>query len=115
MVHRALEVAEKLSKDSINVGVIDLYRLKPVNVELLLKAIGKATKIVTLEEHVVNGGLGSIVSEIISDNGKTLALKRFAIPDKYFYAYGGRDHIQALCGLDADSVSKEIRKWIKIS
>lgn len=114
MVHRALEVAEMLAKDSLNVGVIDLYRLKPINEELLLKSIGKATRIVTLEEHVINGGLGSIVSEIIADKGKTLALKRFAIPDKYLYAYGGRDNIQALCGLDADTVTKEIRKWIKI-
>lgn len=113
MVHRALEISDRLKQNSIKPGVIDLYRIKPINEKLFLKSIEGIKNIVTLEEHLITGGLGSAISEVISDNGKMLPLKRFAIPDKYYYAYGGRDNIQRLCGLDADNVTKQILDWLK--
>jgi len=112
MVHRAFEVSNKLEEHSINTGIIDLYRLKPINEELLLANIKESKRIVTLEEHLITGGIGSAVAEILADNGKTLPLKRIAIRDKYYYAYGGRNNIQSLCGLDTDSVTKTILEWL---
>ena len=112
MVHRAFEVSHKLEEHSINAGIIDLYRLKPINEELLLANIKESKRIVTLEEHLITGGIGSAIAEILADNGKTLPLKRIAIQDKYYYAYGGRNNIQSLCGLDTDSVTKTILEWL---
>jgi len=112
MVHRAFEVSNRLEEHSINSGIIDLYRLKPINEELLLANIKKSKRIVTLEEHLITGGIGSAVAEILADNGKALPLKRIAIRDKYYYAYGGRNNIQSLCGLDTDSVTKTILEWL---
>lgn len=112
MVHRAFKVSHKLEEHSINAGIIDLYRLKPINEELLLANIKESKRIVTLEEHLITGGIGSAVAEILADNGKTLPLKRIAIQDKYYYAYGGRNNIQSLCGLDTDSVTKTILEWL---
>lgn len=111
MVHRALEIAAKLEKYSIDVGVIDLYRLKPVNKELLLESIEKTKSIVALEEHLVAGGIGSIIAEIMVDNNKVRPLKRIGIEDKYYYAYGDRKNIQSLCGLDRDSATTTISDW----
>ena len=112
MVHRAFEVSHKLEEHSINAGIIDLYRLKPINEELLLANIKESKRIVTLEEHLITGGIGSAVAEILADNNKALPLKRIAIQDKYYYAYGGRNNIQSLCGLDTDSVTKTILEWL---
>ena len=112
MVHRAIEVSNKLKEHSINAGVIDLYRIRPINEELLLNSIGQSKRIVTLEEHLLTGGMGSAVAEILIDNGKTTPLKRIGIRDKYYYAYGSRNNIQSLCGLDTDSVTKTTLEWL---
>ena len=110
MVHKALEVVSILEKYSIKVAVVDLYRLKPINVKTLLKFIEQSEKIVTLEEHLINGGLGSIIAEVLVDNNVTIPLKRIAIPDKYCYTYGGRECIRKTIGLDTNGVVKTILK-----
>ena len=110
MVHKALEVAEILEKHSIKVAVVDLYRLKPINVKTLLKFIEQSEKIVTLEENLINGGIGSIIAEVLVDNNVTIPLKRIAIPDKYCYTYGGRECIRKTIGLDTNGVVKTILK-----
>lgn len=110
MVHNALEIADKLREHSIDAAVVDLYRLKPVNSESLLNYLKQSTMVVTLEEHLINGGLGSIVAEVIVDNDVNIPLRRLAIPDKYCYTYGGRDTIQKTIGLDTEEVGKRILK-----
>jgi transketolase len=111
MVHRALEVAEDLSHYSVDAGVIDLYRLKPINVGALLDFIAEPKGLVTVEEHLLNGGLGSMMAEALADCGKRIPLKRIGIEDRYYYAYG-RDHIQRLCKLDKDSILRATLGWI---
>lgn len=113
MVHQAFEISGKLEEHSIKAGVVDLYRIKPVNQKLLLEVIEGSKKLVTLEENLINGGIGSLVAEVLADNGKPSPLKRFAIPDKYYYAYGGRKNLQSLCGLDVDSVTTRILDWLQ--
>ncbi len=108
MVHKALEVADILKKEMLDVSVVDLYRLKPVNKELLLKYINQSERAVTLEEHLIDGGLGSIVAEVFVDNNVTIPMKRIAIPDKYCYTYGGREAIRRTIDLDTESVVKTI-------
>lgn len=113
MVHRAFEVHNKLAEYSVDVGVIDLYRLKPINEKLLLRCIEQSKRIVTLEEHLITGGIGSTIAEILADHGKNIPLKRIGIRDKYYYAYGGRNNIQSICGLDVDNVTNTILEWIR--
>jgi len=108
MVHKALEVAKILKKEMLNVSVVDLYRLKPVNKKLLLKYLSQSERVVTLEEHLIDGGIGSIVAEVFVDNSVTIPMKRIAIPDKYCYTYGGREAIRRTIDLDTDSVVKTI-------
>jgi transketolase len=109
MVHSSLEVSKRMKDEGKNIGVIDLYRLKPVNKEPFVKAISNYSRIVSLEEHLLSGGLGSIISEIITDENLPLRLKRIGLED-YIYAYGGRGHIQKTCHIDEESIIKEIKK-----
>lgn len=113
MVHAALTAAVNLKKRSISAAVIDLYRPKPINSKALLKSVSGSKRVVTLEEQLISGGLGSAVVEILSDSGNRIPVKRIAIPDKYYYAYGGRKNIQQLCNIDAESVTKQIADWVK--
>jgi len=112
MVHIALEVSDKLKKHAINAGIIDLYRIKPINQKLLLNSLEQVKRIVTLEEHLLSGGLGSAVLETLADSDKTIPVKRIGIQDKYLYAYGSRKNIQSICGLDVDSVAKTTLEWL---
>lgn len=108
MVHEAIKVAKKMEETGKIIGVIDLYRLKPINPEII-KTISKYQKIISLEEQILDGGFGSIISELITDNSLQLKLKRIGLSN-YIYCYGGRENIQKICKIDADSVIKEIEK-----
>jgi len=113
MTHRAIEVSEELKKYKIDAGVIDLYRIKPINEKLLIERIKNIKGIITIEEHLLSGGMGSAVVEVFVDNGIKLPIKRFGVKDKYLYTYGGRENIQKVCGLDKNSVIKGILEWVK--
>ncbi|MDO4975295.1 MAG: transketolase family protein [Alphaproteobacteria bacterium] len=68
MVSAALEAAEKLKSDGINVRVIDMHTIKPLDEEIIIKATKETGKIVTAEEHSVINGLGSAVSDVVVKN-----------------------------------------------
>jgi len=114
MAHVALEAAEKLSKDGMNVGVIDVYTI-PINEKNFIEAIGGSQKLIALEEHFVSGGFTSAVCEVLQDNGVIIPVKRIGLSmDKgYCYEYGGRDVIRQHYGIDADSVAQKINEFLK--
>jgi transketolase len=111
MTHRALLVREELARHGVEAGVVDLYRLKPVDHAALLETVGEFPAIVTLEEHSIVGGLGSLVCEILADGGCPIPLKRIGLPDEFLYSYGSRDWLQELSGLGADSIVSNILDW----
>ncbi|MBA7566560.1 Apulose-4-phosphate transketolase subunit B [subsurface metagenome] len=108
MVHQAFKVVDELAKCSIDAGIIDLYRIKPINEELLLSVIKKSNRIVTLEEHSIIGGIGSAIGEILVDRGKVLPLKRIAIADKNCVGYGDREWMHSFYKLDIQNIYKTI-------
>lgn len=87
------------------VGVIDLYRIKPVNKDLLLKIINQSKQLITLEENSIIGGIGSIISEFLSDNQKNIPLDRIALEDKQCFDCGSREWLHKKFGLGADSIA----------
>lgn len=113
MVHQALKVSQILTSHSISTAVIDLYRIKPINNEMLLKIIDKSKCIVTVEENTIIGGIGSIISEILTDNKKNIPLKRIAISDEHCFKTGEREYLHSLYKLDADGIVKTILDWLK--
>ena len=68
MVAEAMEAAEELAKEGIDVRVIDMHTIKPLDEEIIIKAAKETGKIVTAEEHSVIGGLGSAVAEVLVKN-----------------------------------------------
>jgi len=108
MVHEAFKLAELLAKDSIDAGIIDIYRIKPLNEDLLISYFDNKTKLVTLEEHSIIGGLGSAVSEMLTDRCLCISMMRFAMPDKNFELYGDRQWLHKSYGLDMQSSREKI-------
>jgi transketolase len=112
MVHRATEIADELKKHSVQTRIIDMYRLKPIDAESILRALGKSKRVITIEEHTINGGLGSIVADIMTDKSLMIPLKKIAIQDNLLYAYGNRERLHRERRLDSDSVVKIITEWL---
>lgn len=108
MTHRALKAAKELK----NVGVVDVFMLKPVNEKLLLETLKKYAYIITIEEGFVgNGGLDAIISKIILDNQLDIKFKRMGFNDKYVFELGGRDYLHKLNNLDEEAIIKTIKNF----
>ena len=112
MVARAFEVAKELQAKGVDAGVTDVYTF-PINVDAFMRAIKGVKKIVTIEEHVLEGGLGSAVCEVLADHDKRIPCKRIGIrlDAGYCYEYGGRVNIQKQYGLDKKSIVRTIVDW----
>jgi transketolase len=109
MVYNALGVANKLAKHDIKSTVVDLYRIAPLAEEYLLKVIDGFDFMVTMEEHFLRGGIGTVVNELVVKKKKKCLVKNFGIPDKFCRQYDGkREYLQRLMGLDVESMYKRL-------
>lgn len=108
MVRQASIIRERLAKSGLTAGIIDLFRIKPV----LIKKWWDAFPIVTIEENFLDGGIGTIISELLTDTRMPNKLHRVGVPDQYYFNYGGREELHRLAGLDADNIVKEILEWL---
>jgi transketolase len=81
MVYEALLAAEELEKE-FDVEVINVHTIKPIDKETIIKSAKKTGKVITAEEHSVIGGLGSAVSEVLSENCPTL-MSRIGMMDTF--------------------------------
>ena len=70
-VSEALEAAKMLEADGINAEVVNIHTIKPLDKELVVKSAQKTGKVVTVEEHWINGGLGSAVCEVLCEEAPT--------------------------------------------
>ena len=98
-----------MADEGISVAHYDMIYLKPIDEELLHEVGKKFNRIITIENGVVKGGLGSAVLEFMADNGYTPRVKRIGIADS-FIEHGSIPELYKLCGLDAESIAEEIRK-----
>lgn len=78
----ALRVSDKLAKQGLSVRVLDMFTIKPIDKEAIIKASKETKAIVTVENHNIINGLGSAVSEVLSENAPCL-LKRLGSPDQF--------------------------------
>lgn len=103
MVEEALLAAETLAKKDISVQVIDLFRIKPMNEDIVIEA-AKLGPIVTAENHNVVGGLGSTVAEIIAEH-YPVKMKRIGVKEQ-FGQVGKIAYLKEVYGLQAIDISE---------
>lgn len=110
MLHRALEVrnvlVRPLTVQPINLGVIDLFRIKPIHPDPLIRVLDRYETIVTLEEQCLSGGFGSAILEVMSDNLalKNKRIRRLGLPDRYYFENGGRERLLDEFGLSIGDI-----------
>ncbi|MDX9929885.1 MAG: 1-deoxy-D-xylulose-5-phosphate synthase [Bacteroidales bacterium] len=109
----AVKAAALLEPEGITFTHYDMRFLAPVDEEALHSVFRKFNKIVTVEDGVLKGGLGSAVIEFMCDNGYNAEVKRLGIPG-YFVEHGTQEELIRECGFDTDSLLKEIRKMVHV-
>lgn len=107
LVSEALDCAEELEKEGYSVEVIDMFTIKPLDEKLLIKEAKGKSKIVTIENHSIYGGLGSAVSEVIAENGIYVPVKRIGVKEK-FGQVGTAEFLQEEFGLTAKQIKETI-------
>jgi len=111
----SVEAADRLAAEGIGVTVVSLSTLKPVNKEYLSKILSGKKYVFSLEEHNINGGLGSIVAEFMAENQISAKFSRLGINDEYLKEIGKQDYMRDLAGISSEKVYEYIRKQINSS
>ena len=109
LVHKAIEAAEMMAEKGVSVRVVDMYSIKPIDKELILKCAKETGAIVTAEEHNVFGGLGGAVSEVLAWGGAGVPTEFVGIQDT-FTESGPYKELLKKYGVDADGVVAGIEK-----
>ncbi|WP_127717711.1 transketolase family protein [Halobacteriovorax sp. HLS] len=107
----ASEIIE--NNKNLSIGLLDIFKI-PLNKEKLIEIVSRYKKVLTYEEHFLEGGLGSAILEVLSDNEVYVPVKRVGIPVSkgFSYTYGGREEIHKYYEIDKETVESKIRNWI---
>ncbi|WP_313113912.1 transketolase C-terminal domain-containing protein [Pseudescherichia sp.] len=103
-VHEAVDAAEQLAEQGISASVINVPSIRPLDRDALFAALQKSKHIISVEEHNVNGGVGSIVAEVLAENGHGAVLKRLGIPDGDYAIAADRKDMRAYHGFDVTGI-----------
>lgn len=110
MLPTAVQVADRLSDDGIEARVLSMHTLKPIDAEAVRAAARETASIVTIEEHVDVGGLGSAVAEVLAESADLRApLQRIAIPSTFSSVAGTQQFLRARVGLSVEGIIAAIR------
>lgn len=111
--NQADEAAKELAKQGIKCRVVSLHTVKPIDKEAIVAAAEETGGIITVEEHQVNGGLGSAVAEVLCDAGvKPKRFLRLALPDKYVSKVGSHEWLLDQYGLSAPHIFTAAQKLL---
>jgi transketolase len=106
MVSNAFKAANLLEEQGVSTSVVDMYSLKPIDEKVIMDACNRRL-LVSVEEHNVGGGLGSIISEVLTKIGRTPRLLRLGINDVFNLA-GSYDYLLSQNRLQPDQISEGI-------
>lgn len=112
MVYPALETAELLAGEGLNLAVANMRFIKPLDRELILALADRIGRLVTVEENVLQGGFGSAVLELLEETGRSdVVVTRLGFPDA-FVEQGEQWELRARYGLDAAGIAARIRETL---
>ncbi len=110
MASRALAASEIMAKTNTPAGVLHMPTVKPLDDGAVLALAAKVERLVTVEEHSRIGGLGSAVSELLTDKGVRTPLLRLALPDQFPEDYGSQEHLLEQAGLSPAAIAEAAQR-----
>ena len=112
MLAQALTAAERLRGEGIDVRVVDMHTVKPLDAGAIEKAARETGAIVTAEEHSIIGGLGSAVAETLAETTPT-PMERIGIRDRFGESSRSYPELLAHVGLTPEAIADAVRRIIK--
>jgi len=110
-VPEAMQAAETLAAEDIGVRVIDLYSIKPIDVEGLRAAAEATGRIITVEDHYPEGGVGDAVLAALAESGAEARVVKLAVDDM---PHSGKPaELLAAFGIDADGIANAARQLVR--
>lgn len=103
----AIKEAEQENPE-LHIAHYDMRFLKPLDENILHEVGKKYTRIITIEDGVRNGGLGSAVLEWMADHGYTPTITRMGLPDNHFVEHGTVAQLQHITGIDKEAIKKNL-------
>ncbi len=107
-----IKARDILYKIGIYPKIISVTMIQPFNADYFFDLIGPIKKVVSVEEHFVCGGLGSILSEAITDRGLDVRLYRLGIRMEFIHVVKQRDAMRKHYGIDGDGIAETVKKII---
>ena len=108
MVSEALKAQEKLAQEGINVRVIDVHTIKPIDREMIIKCAKETDKLITVEDHSIIGGLGSSICEVLTEEYPK-KVTRIGMKDR-FGKSGKADQLLKYFKMDSEAIIEAIKK-----
>jgi len=103
----AMEASKQLEGKGINAAIYDMRFLKPIDEVILHEVFKNHSKVITVEDGTITGGLGSAVIEFMTEYNYNATVKRLGIPDR-FIEQGSPEELYRICGFDAEGIKKAI-------
>lgn len=111
MVAKCLEAAEILSQEGIDLSVVDMHTIKPLDQDMIIRKARETGAVLTAEEHSVLGGLGSAVCEVVSEHCP-VPVYRLGLNDQFGQS-GNPDELMEYYGLTVDTIIGKVRQLLK--
>ena len=105
-VSEAIKAMDELKEKGINIRVIDVHTIKPIDEEMIIKCAKETKKLISVEDHNIIGGLGSAISEVLTDKYPT-SLIRVGIND-VFGKSGNAEKLMEYFGIDKQGIINKI-------
>jgi transketolase len=112
MTMRALEAAKRLADDRVDVGVLHVPTIKPLDSETIRREAGKSGRLVVVaENHTVIGGLGEAIAGLLMRSGIHPTFRQIGLPDEFLDA-GALPTLHDKYGISAAAVMAQIKGWL---
>ena len=108
----SISAANGLAKEGISVRVIDMHTIKPLDKDAIVKAAKETGHIITAEDHLITGGLGSAVAETLADAGIGVPFRRLGIPGEDFPPLGDCYELYAHFGYNPEGIKRAVRELL---
>ena len=111
IAREAMEAAERMKKEGIDVGVYSFPSIKPIDERLILEMLQTAKLIITVEEHTKIGGFGGAVAEVISEApAHKCKFNRIGINDTFSHEIGSRDYLKEYYGIGVSAIIDKVKE-----